>query len=138
MTRLLNALSICCCLLALLGGCHSNPGPAEYIFGLADVASVEVAVSDEYPDGLSAIVRGNLRDACTRINSVKQERKGSTFLVTVTTERPIDDVCAKVDTPFEATIPLPLESLPAGEYSVVANDVSATFRWSGPTAIPRR
>ena len=122
----------------LLFGCRSSKGPAEYIFGLADVSSVEVRMVDEYPARLSAIVKGALRDACTRIDSVRQEPvRGNTLVLTVTTQRPIDQVCAQSLTPFEMTTPLLLEGLPPGEYVVTVNGVSTTLKWSGSSAIPR-
>lgn len=124
-------------LVCLPFGCRTSKGPAEYIFGLADVSSVEVRRVDEYPTRLSAVVRGALRDTCTRIDSVRQEPvRGNKLVLTVTTERPVDQVCAQAVTPFEMTAPLMLEGLPLGEYAITVNGVSTTFKWSGSTAIP--
>lgn len=121
----------------LLSGCRASKGPAEYIFGLADVSSVEVRRVEEYPARLSAVVRGVLRDTCTRVDSVRQDLVSNNKLVlTVTTERPVREVCAQAVTPFEITSPLMLEGLPPGEYSIAVNGVSTTFRWSGNAAIP--
>ena len=122
----------------LLFGCRSGKGPAEYIFGLADVSSVEVRMVDEYPTRLSAVVRGVLRDTCTRIDSVRQELvSGNRLVLTVTTERPLSQVCAQAVTPFEMTAPLMLEGLAPGEYSIAVNGIPTTFKWSGSTAIPQ-
>ncbi|MGD9675780.1 MAG: hypothetical protein AB7V19_03745 [Candidatus Bipolaricaulia bacterium] len=121
----------------LLSGCRSSKGPAEYIFGLADVQSLEVRMVDEYPGRLAAVVRGSLRDACTRIESVRQDVRPDGLALTVTTERPVDAVCAQAITPFEVTTPLLLEGLPSGEYTVTANGVSTTFKWTGTVAVPR-
>ncbi len=127
----------------LLFGCRSSKGPAEFIFGLADVSSVEVCMVNEYPTRLSAVVRGVLRDTCTRIDSVRQDPvrqdpvSGNKLVLTVTTERPLNQVCAQAVTPFEMTAPLMLEGLPPGEYFITVNGVSTTFKWSGSTAIPQ-
>jgi hypothetical protein len=123
--------------VGLLPGCRTGKGPAEYIFGLADVDTVEVRTVDGYPGCLSAVVKGTLRDTCTRIASVRQERRDNLLVVTVTTERPVDEVCAQAVKPFEVTTPLALDGLPLGEYELAANGVSTTFKWSGDVAIPR-
>jgi hypothetical protein len=131
-------LSLLVLLSCLLFGCRSGKGPAEYIFGLADVSSLEVRIVNEYPTRLSAVVKGVLRDTCTRIDSVRQEPvSGNKLVLTVTTERPLDQVCAQAVTPFELTAPLMLEGLPPGEYSIAVNGITATFKWSGSTAIPQ-
>ncbi|MEN6369112.1 MAG: hypothetical protein ABFD77_05380 [Thermotogota bacterium] len=125
-------------LSCLLFGCRSSKGPAEYIFSLAEVSSVEVRRVEEYPTRLSAVVKGVLRDTCTRIDSVRQDPvSGNKLVLTVTTERPVVQVCAQAVVPFEITAPLLLEGLPPGEYSITANSVSTTFKWHGSTAIPQ-
>lgn len=131
------ALALLALLLGPLVGCRPNKGPAEYIFGLADVSSVEVRAAEEYPTRLCAVVKGQLRDTCTRIDSVRQDPvRGSKLVLTVTTERPVDEVCAQAIQVFEITTPLMLEGLPVGEYAVTVNGVSTTFKWTGTTAIP--
>ncbi|MDD4904024.1 MAG: hypothetical protein PHX77_05960 [Candidatus Bipolaricaulis sp.] len=141
MARGSRVASLCLILLGLLAGllsgCRSSKGPAEYIFGLADVQSIEVRMVDEYPGRLTAVVRGSMRDTCTRIESVRQDVHGNNLVLTVTTERPVDDVCAQALTPFEVTTPLRLEGLPSGEYTVTANGVSTSFKWTGTVAVPR-
>jgi len=123
--------------MALVSGCRAGKGPAEYIFGLADVDTVEVRAVDGYPTCLSAVVKGTLRDTCTRISSVRQQRRDNLLILTVTTERPVDEVCAQTVKTFEVTTPLALDGLPLGEYELAANGVSTTFKWTGAVAIPR-
>lgn len=124
----------------LLGGCRSSQGPAEYLYSKADVDSVKIQLIEELPGGVNAIVRGTVPEACAQLDEVRQEYIDSsqTFVLTLTTRRPVETPCVQEETPFEATVPLPIERLPDGIYTVVANGVTATFRLDRDTWAPIR
>ena len=115
-------------LLSLLG-CRSNQGPAEYLYRQADVEAVDVQLSGTAPVAADAVVVGTVPEACAKVDEIRQEfiESTSTFVLTLTTRRPVDEPCIQTVTPFEATVPLAIERLPDGVYTVVANGVSATF-----------
>jgi len=71
-----------------------------------------------------------------RIDSVKQEIQNHTFILTITTRRPLEEVCAQTVTPFQLTTPLAVEGLPAGVYTVIANGVTASFELKTGTPFP--
>jgi inhibitor of cysteine peptidase len=101
---------------------HSEPVP-----GTAQVDSVDLVIMESFPVQVSAVVRGNLPDGCTNIDDVEVDIVDSRFEVLITTVRPSDAVCTQALVPFEETIPLDVEGLLAGEYTVNVNGVMATF-----------
>ncbi len=125
-------------LLLILSGCRSNKGSPEYFYREARIDAVEVRTTDSVPPQVSVIVHGTLPDACTEIDSVKQEIRNHTFILTITTRRPVHEICAQTTTPFEITTPLAVEGMPAGVYTVIANDVTASFELKTGTPVPTR
>lgn len=102
----------------------------EYELGSdAVVESLSLAVMESYPVQVRVSLEGYLPDACTEIHEISAERDDETFLLNVITRRPTGDVmCAMVITPFEEAIDLEVRGLPAGDYDVVYNDLSESFR----------
>ena len=94
------------------------------IVGVAPVEQVRVEVVSRDPLQVNAIVIGYLPDGCTELGEVHQERDGDTLLVKLMTKRPADVACITVIVPFEAVIPLEVEGLSAGTYTVQVNEVS--------------
>ena len=92
------------------------------------MTSLEIVITDSFPVQVVAIVCGELPDACTIIDSVSQELENRMFAVSLTTRRPVDEVCVLAVTPFEASIPLAVLGLEAGVYSVSVGGVSEIFR----------
>ena len=113
----------------ILFGCRSNQGPAEYLYGVANVDTVEIRMQETLPGGVTAIVRGTLLETCTEVDEIRQDYDGgeNTFVLTLTTRRPVDASCEREVVAFEESIPLAIERLPDGTYAVVANGVGATF-----------
>jgi len=120
----------------LVTGCRSDKGSPEYFYHEAKIDTVEFAITDRVPPQVNAIIHGTLPDACTEIDSVNQEIQYQTFIVTITTRRPLHEVCAQTVTPFQVTIPLAVEGLPAGVYTVNVNGVTETFELETGTPIP--
>ena len=94
------------------------------IVGVAPVEQVRVEVVSRGPLQVNAIVIGYFPDGCTELGEVLQERDGDTLLVKLMTKRPADVACITVIVPFEAVIPLEVEGLSAGTYTVQVNEVS--------------
>jgi inhibitor of cysteine peptidase len=73
-------------------------------------------------------VRGNLPDGCTYLDEFEVEREGDTFEIAVWTVRDPEAMCTMALVPFEETVSLDVAGLEAGEYTVVVQDQTASFR----------
>jgi inhibitor of cysteine peptidase len=93
----------------------------------ANVDQVEVNRARGNPPQYTAIVSGFLPDACTRIGRISQRVSRTTIMVTMYTRRPGDAMCAAVLAPFEENVPLDVDGLSAGSYSVDVNGVVTSF-----------
>jgi hypothetical protein len=103
----------------------------------AVVKGIEILLLESFPLQVHAVVRGDLPDAgCTTIASVEQVRDGNTFHLTlVTTTDPLA-LCAQALTPFEEVVPLEVQGLPAGIYTVQAGGVQTTFEFTVDNILP--
>ena len=117
-----------CTILLVLCGCTSTEEPPQYVYGEAAVTGLEIVITDSFPIQVVAVVYGELPDACTKIDSVSQELKDRTFVISLTTRRPVNEVCALTVIPFEASVPLAVLGLETGVYSVSAGELSEIFR----------
>jgi hypothetical protein len=122
--------------LGLCFGCESRQRQPEYIYGVPNVTAIEVTVSQGMPARVSAVIRGTVRDPCTRIGSVTQELEGRVFTLSLTTRRALEDTCTDVETPFEATIPLVERGLETGDYTAVAGEISTVFFFRRTGTVP--
>jgi len=93
----------------------------------ANVNDVEILILESFPIQVNVIVHGEFPDICTEIAKVTTAREGPAFLVTITTRRPADAVCAQVITSFEKVISLDVAGLKKGTYPVDVNGVRSTF-----------
>lgn len=101
------------------------PGGGDIVTGLANVENVNVMTQDGI---VEVIASGNLEDSCTEIADVTTERRGDTFVISITTARPADQMCAQVLVPFEQTIRLDTAPLDPGAYTVDVNGVTQQFQ----------
>jgi inhibitor of cysteine peptidase len=127
--------------MSLMAACAQIPATAtpspivtEVPTGLASVAvvkSIEILLLESFPLQVHAVLRGDLPDAgCTTIASVDQVRDGNTFkLNLITTTDPLA-LCAQALTPFEEVVPLEVQGLPAGTYTVQVGSVTQTFEFT--------
>lgn len=99
------------------------------------VESIEIRVMESFPVRIYVVAMGYLPDSCSRIDRIGQKREGDAFLVTIAAVRPTDQVCAQVLTPFEEIIPLDVEGLAAGVYTVDVNGVRDTFELSADNVL---
>lgn len=112
----------------------ADPGPVEV--RLAAVDSIAILVMESMPVQVSAVAKGNLPDGCTSIGQATAQRDQTTFMVTLTTTRPVDAMCTQALVPFEQAISLDVAGLPAGVYTVTVNGVSGTFELAVDNVLP--
>ncbi len=104
------------------------PDPDEGAGTNVYLDSMTVNIMESFPVQVSITLSGNLPDSCTKLQNVESAREGNVFTVKFTTQRPNSNVaCAQVLTPFEKTINLDVEGLPAGDYTVEAGDLTEKF-----------
>ena len=104
--------------------------------GLAVVDSIDILIMESMPVQVSVVARGNLPDGCTSIGQATTERDDKTFVVTLTTRRPLDAMCTEALVPYEQAVPLEVAGLPAGVYTVTVNGVSDTFELAVDNVLP--
>jgi hypothetical protein len=121
-------------LAALIGsGCRaekSTPTPSEadqVIRGEAQVGQIQIQILESMPVQVKVVASGNLPDGCTKIDQATTRREANTFLVTIVTVRPAGAACTLAIVPFEETISLDVNGLPAGVYTVNVNGVTDSF-----------
>lgn len=95
--------------------------------GMAVVEAIKILILESFPVQVQVIARGQLPDGCTKIGQINQQRNGTTFVVTITTSRPVQAFCTLALVPFEEVIVLDVLGLAAGVYTVEVNDVSDSF-----------
>lgn len=94
---------------------------------LAHVEEVDLQVLNSSPAQVNVIAKGYLSDSCEQLDQIETRRQGKTFTVTLTIRRE-GEICLEVLTPFEEVIPLEMNGLETGVYTVkVNNDISKTF-----------
>lgn len=113
--------------VGLAFGCGTRQSEPEIVYGVPSVSSIEVVMAPGATARLTAVVRGTVRDPCTRIGSVRQSLEGRVITILLTTQRALADSCQDAETPFEASVPLVERGLEAGEYVVVAGAATTVF-----------
>ncbi|MCB0203983.1 MAG: hypothetical protein KDI55_06090 [Anaerolineae bacterium] len=103
----------------------SGSGAVQY--GEAMVENVDVQILESFPVQVHVVVTGYLPDGCTTLDEPTTQRNGNEFVVTLTTQRPADAMCTQALQSFEVVVPLDVEGLPAGQYTVDVNGVSTSF-----------
>lgn len=103
------------------------PGDEEMIIQDAVITGVDIAIMESFPLQASAQIDGELGDGCTELAPIETEREGDTFYITIQTTRPADAVCTMELRFFSESVPLDIEGLEAGTYTVDVNGVTETF-----------
>lgn len=99
-----------------------DTGPRE-----VEIETVEILLLESFPVQVNVIVSGNLPNACWTLNDPRPRREGNTFVVSLVASRLPDEVCNEALVPFDQVVPLDVEGLPAGTYSVTVNGTTDTF-----------
>ncbi len=102
----------------------------------AQVQSVDIQVTDANPPQVNAVVRGNLSEACATLTPAQVSYSSNVFEIKLYTVSPTDRGCAQVTAPFETTVPLEVQNLGPGTYTVHANGVSAVFTLQSSSPTP--
>lgn len=104
-----------------------NTGTEEYIYGVANVENIDILTLESFPVQIHVIAEGYLPDGCTEIDQIKTEMEGNTFNVNITTKRPKEAICTQAIENFTKTVPLEVQGLSAGNYTVNVNGVNGSF-----------
>ena len=112
--------------LPLLTACDGSPASPDPVVGPILVDLLEVIVGAGAPPMVEAHVQGVVGDGCSVLHSVKQERSGSTVIITILRERPKDAICTQQALLYDARIPLE-GTFSSGAFLVRANGVERAF-----------
>ena len=94
----------------------------------AVVESMTLNVMESFPVQVSVTLTGYLPDGCTKMDEIITEREEDIFTVRIITRHPSGNVsCTMAIVPFNETVALEVEGLPAGEYTVHCSEISDTF-----------
>ncbi|WP_440946476.1 protease inhibitor I42 family protein [Methanosarcina sp. T3] len=104
-----------------------NTNTEEYIYGVANVENIDILILESFPVQIHVIAEGYLPDGCTEIDEIKTETEGNTFNISITTKRPKEAICTQAIESFTETIPLEVQGLSAGNYTVNVNGVNGSF-----------
>ncbi len=99
----------------------------DVITKTAVINSVDVLLMESWPLQAQAQISGELGDGCTEMGEIRSGREGDTFTITIETVRPAEAICTQQLKMFEETVPLEIEGLAAGTYTVDVNGVTETF-----------
>ena len=82
---------------------------------------------ESFPVQIQVVAEGYLPDGCTEIDEITTEREENTFNINISTKRPKDAMCTQAIVPFSETIPLEVQGLKAGNYTVNVNGIMGSF-----------
>lgn len=88
---------------------------------------LQVTVLESFPVEVRAEVSGSLADGCTTLRGTKAEREGNVFTIQFDVLRDPALACTEALVPFKETVPLDVEQLAAGTYTVAAGEEEALF-----------
>ncbi len=124
-------------LAIIVTGCTGPASPDGQDESEVRVDSIELLALESFPVQIHAVLKGTLRDGCVQIDDVTVTREGNTFTLALVTSRLENARCTSERQPFEQNVPLDVFGLPAGTYSVITGDVSATFELAVDNVLPR-
>jgi uncharacterized protein (DUF2141 family) len=114
-----------------------EPTPlTEPVMGLAPVESIQILTLESFPVQINVQVQGNLPNGCTEIDENITQQDGTQFDVAITTIQEPDVVCTEAVVPFEEVVPLDVEDLDAGTYTVTVNGVEGSFTLDMDNRLP--
>ena len=104
-----------------------GPSGEKYIYGTANIENIQIMTLESFPVQIHVVAEGYLPDGCTEIDGITAERVKNTFNINISTTRPKDAVCTQAIIPFNETIPLEVQGLKAGNYTVNVNGIMGSF-----------
>lgn len=105
-----------------------SPDAVDAFTSLAIVDGIEFEFGDEFPVTVEALVNGAFTGGCTRINDVTEQHIGDTIVITLLTNTTDKEGCESEAARFLQFVPLDIEGLKAGVYTVIVNGFSARFQ----------
>jgi inhibitor of cysteine peptidase len=109
---------------------------SEFIYRNATVENIQILILESFPVQINVVAKGYLPDGCTKIDQTIKNREGNTFLITITTKRPVDAMCTMAIVPFEEVISLDVYGLEAGDYEVNVNGIMDSFTLEMDNSFP--
>lgn len=113
-----------------------QPDMNNTLIGRAYVDKVDILVMESFPVQINAHVIGNLPDGCTSVGNITTTYEENVFTIVIETNRPADRMCTEALVPFEQTVPLDVNGLLAGTYTVDVNGVTTTFTLDIDNVLP--
>ena len=89
------------------------------------IGEIEVLLAESHPVQVTVEVNGWLASSCETHHETRQGREGNTITIHITTTSK-GLVCADVITEYQEQVFI--GTLPAGDYTVIVNDVEQQFR----------
>lgn len=103
-----------------------KPSPIVAETPKAYVEEIEIQILESFPVQIHVIAKGHFINGCGQLEQINVEKSDSTFTVTMTV-RSVGEVCTQGLVPFEEVIPLNVNGLEAGIYTVDVNGITDTF-----------
>lgn len=96
------------------------------------VEAIEIVLLESFPVQVQAILTGRLPNSCSVVSEVTQvyDQAGQTFTLALALAANGEIDCDPAGLPFTETVSLDVLGLPAGTYTVSANDAEATFTFA--------
>ena len=146
MNKLLPLMTLVIALALLLSACAPRPASAldfptteptaQTTAREAQVQSVDIQLPDTDPPQVNVVVRGSLSEACATLAPAQVGYSSNVFEIKLYAISPTDRGCAQVTAPFETTVPLDVQNLAPGIYTVQANGVGAVFTLQSSSPTP--
>ena len=89
------------------------------------IHEIEVLLAESDPVQVTVAVNGWLPDSCTAHHETHHAQEGNAITIRITTIRPRDLACATVVTEYQEKVFI--GALPAGDYTVIVNNVEQQF-----------
>jgi inhibitor of cysteine peptidase len=105
----------------------TNAAADTVAIGMAQIDEVLVQQNESMPVQVRVVVRGNLPDGCTKLDTSSVALEENTFKVLLPTRRPKRAMCTQALVPYEKIIPLNVEELSSGQFTVSVNGSAKTF-----------
>jgi putative hemolysin len=100
------------------------------------INEIHTNVMESFPVQVSVTVRGDLADGCVTLNELIPVAIDGGWEIKVDSSRDADAICTEALVPFEQNVPLDVEGLPAGTYTVTLGEQSTSFTLQMDNARP--
>jgi hypothetical protein len=94
----------------------------------APVEAIDILQGDTFPVQVRVIARGHFANECTKVDQIRQERRGGTFVIVIDSVQYLGQACPEGRIPFEESIALDVIDLPAGIYVVDVNGLQGALK----------